>query len=97
VALPEPAAVPYDVLVRGDTLLVLAASPAEGGGFTIRVYGTRDLRAWVEVFHLAAPTFARSFEESGGDFFLGLGCTYDAPSPASGDLLRVPRAAYARP
>jgi hypothetical protein len=61
----------------------------------IRVYLTTDLQRWTELFHLSAPTFARSFEENGGDFFLGLGCDLDRPATASGTLLRVPRASYA--
>ena len=95
-ALPDAAAVPYDLLVRGDTLYLLAAAPgAAGGGYTVRVYRTVDTVAWRELFHFRAATFARSFEESGGDFYFGLGCRYEAPDPASGDLLRVSRASYA--
>jgi hypothetical protein len=82
--------VPYDLLVRGDTLYVLAAAPA-GKGYVVRVYATGRLDQWRELFHFASPTFARSFEEAGGDFFIGLGCTYQRPSPASGVILRVRR------
>ncbi|HYH82988.1 MAG TPA: hypothetical protein VEX86_24550 [Longimicrobium sp.] len=96
VTLPDPAALPFDLLVRGGTLYLLTGTPAADGGYTVRVYATADLARWTELFHLAAPTFARSFEESGGDFFLGLGCQYAAHSPAAGDLLRVRRASYAR-
>ncbi|HEX6750412.1 MAG TPA: hypothetical protein VF092_24170 [Longimicrobium sp.] len=94
VALPDAAAVPYDLLVRGGVLYLLAAAPADGGGYTVRVYSTGDLEHWRELFHFAAPTFARSFEESGGDFFFGLGCSYTAPSAASGRILRVRRASW---
>jgi len=90
VALPDPAAVPYDLLVRGDTLYVLAAAPADSG-YVVRVYATGRLDQWRELFHFASPTFARSFEEAGGDFFIGLGCTYQRPSSASGVILRVRR------
>ncbi|HEX8695271.1 MAG TPA: hypothetical protein VF746_22860 [Longimicrobium sp.] len=96
VALPDPEAVPYDLLVRGPLLYVLAAAPAAAGGYTVHVYATGDLRRWRELFRFSAPTFARSFEESGGDFFFGLGSTYRAPSPAAGAILRVRRASYAR-
>ncbi|HEX8904079.1 MAG TPA: hypothetical protein VF771_04515 [Longimicrobiaceae bacterium] len=95
VELPDPGAVPYDLLVRGDSLFALAAAPAAGGGFTVEVHATADLVHWREVLRFQAPTFARSFEESGGDFFFGLGCDYDAPSPAAGQILRVRRAAFA--
>jgi len=97
VALPSAEAVPYDLLVRGDTLYVLAAAPSPSGGSLIYVYATGDLERWRELFRFNAPTFARSFEESGGDFFLGLGSTLRAPSPATGAILRVRRASYANP
>jgi hypothetical protein len=95
VALPDPAAVPFDLLVRGGTLHVLAAARAAEGGYTVSVYSTGDLESWRELFHFHAAAFARSFEEQGGDFYFGLGSTYNAPSPATGDLLRVRRASYA--
>jgi hypothetical protein len=91
VELPDPGAVPYDLLVRGDTLFVLAAAPAPGGGYTVEVHETTDAVRWRERLRFHAPTFARSFEESGGDFFFGLGCTYSAPSPSCGQILRVRR------
>lgn len=96
VALPDTAALPFDLLVRGGTLYLLTGTLAADGGYTVRVYATADLVRWTELFHFSAPTFARSFEESGGDFFLGLGGQYAAPSPATGDLLRVRRASYVR-
>ncbi|HEU4455470.1 MAG TPA: hypothetical protein VFR81_20575 [Longimicrobium sp.] len=95
--LPSAEAVPYDLLVRGDTLYVLAATPSPSGGYLISVYATDDLERWRELFRFDAPTFARSFEESGGDFFLGLGSTFRTPSPATGAVLRVRRASYANP
>jgi hypothetical protein len=57
----------------------------------VEVDATADAVHWRELFRFAAPTFARSFEESGGDFFFGLGCTYGAPSPAAGQIIRVRR------
>lgn len=95
VAFPDAGAVPYDLLVRGGTLYVLTATRQGDEAYVIRVYATTDLVHWTERFHLSATTFARSFEESGGDFFLGLGCDYQKSCPASGNLLRVTRASYA--
>jgi hypothetical protein len=89
VPLPDAGAVPYDLLVRGPTLFVLAAAPASAGGYTIHVYATQDLSRWRERVRFTAPTFARSFEESGGDFYFGLGSTFQSPSPATGQILRV--------
>ncbi|HEU0053912.1 MAG TPA: hypothetical protein VFQ39_12085 [Longimicrobium sp.] len=96
IPLPDAYAVPYDLLSRDSTLYVLAAAPDGEHAYTILVYATRDLTDWHEVVRFTAPTFARSFEESGGDFYFGLGCTYQAPSPASGEVLRVRRAALRR-
>lgn len=96
VALPDAAAEPWDLLVRGGVLYVLAGTPRGDGSYTVRVYRTADLARWTELFHFTAPTFARSFEENGGDFFFGLGCDYARRSEASGALLRVRRAAYAQ-
>jgi hypothetical protein len=94
-ALADPAAVPFDLLVRGDTMYALAGAPNADGTWTVEVHETIDAASWRELFRFTAPTFARSFEESGGEFWFGLGCTYEAPSPASGDLLRVRRASWA--
>ncbi|MFL5540788.1 MAG: hypothetical protein ACJ8J0_17485 [Longimicrobiaceae bacterium] len=90
VALPDPGAVPYDLLVRGDTLYALTSAPADSG-YVVRGYATNDLESWREIFSFRSPAFARSFEETGGDFYIGLGCTYPRPSPASGVILRVRR------
>jgi hypothetical protein len=96
VPLPDAAAVPYDLLVRGGTLYVLAAAPSPAGGSTIHVYAADPGIRFSELFRFRAETFARSFEEAGGDFFFGLGSHLAAPSSATGDLLRVRRASYAR-
>lgn len=94
VPFPDPAAVPYDLLVRGDTLLALTSAPADSG-YVVRVYATVRLDGWRERFRFRSPTFARSFEEVEGDYFIGLGCTYQRPSPASGLILRVRQRSYA--
>lgn len=87
---PDPGAVPYDLVVRSDTLLALTSTPADSG-YVVRVYATERLDGWRELFRFRSPAFARSFEEAGGDFYIGLGCTYRHPSPASGQILRVRR------
>ena len=87
---PDPRAAPYDLLVRGDTLFALTSTPVDSG-YVVRVYATERLNGWRERVRFRSPAFARSFEEAGGDFFIGLGCTYQDPSPASGLILRVRR------
>ncbi|NWF80155.1 MAG: hypothetical protein HXY37_08920 [Chloroflexi bacterium] len=95
VVLPERDAAPYDLLSRDDTFYVLAALRRPSGAYTNLVYTTTDLRTWRELFRFTAPSFARSFEELNGDFYFGLGTTTAELAPASGDILRVRRAAYA--
>lgn len=90
VALPEAAALPYDVLMRGDTLYVTAAFKRSAAEYTNVVYKTKDLNSWSEVLRFDAVTFARSFEEVGGVFYFGLGSEETLPlSPATGTILRV--------
>ena len=95
VTLPDAAALPYDLLVRGATLYVLASASQVGGGYVNHVYATQDLATFHEVLRFASPTFARSFEEAGGDFYFGLGSHYPQGAPHTGELLRVRAAAYA--
>lgn len=92
-ALPQEGALPYDILVRGATVYVLAAERKAGGGHTNLVYASDDLVTWSEVLRFDAATFARSFEEAGGAFYFGLGSEADAVSAATGDILRVRRPA----
>jgi hypothetical protein len=89
IPLPEPGALPYDLLVRGDTLLVLAGVPRGDGDWEVVVYATDDLTHWARDVGFRAPTFARSFEEAGGDLFFGLGCGYRQPAAACGAVVRV--------
>lgn len=97
VTLPVAGAIPYDILQRGGTAYVLAAAPRPGGGFTVLVFGSADLRTWSELFRFDATTFARSFEELNGDFYFGLGTTKAALAEDTGDILRVAKGAYAAP
>ena len=101
VSLPA-GALPWDTLVRDDTLYVLLAAKQPSGGYAVSVIATSDLVAWRELFHFQSATFARSFEMDQGDFYFGLGTgvgpSYDPRtwemSPAAGDILRVARGAY---
>jgi hypothetical protein len=92
ITLPAAEAVPWDLLTRGDTLLVLASVPAGDGGTLVLVYASQDLARWREVVRFTAPTFARSFEDAGGDLYFGLGCGYRRPSAACGTIVMVGRA-----
>lgn len=97
VVLPVAGAAPFDLLQRDGALYVLGAAPRPGGGHTVLIFQSADLHTWSELFRFEAATFARSFEELDGDFYLGLGTTSLALAPASGDILRVREAAYSPP
>jgi len=112
--IPLPAAdKPWDLLARPDAAYLLASEKVEGtpDAFIVKVYRSADLATWTELFRFTRPTFARSFEEVGGDFYFGLGTdvglsyvgsSYDIKSsytdglhPDAGTILRVRRSAYA--
>ena len=105
VTLPENA-LPWDILTRDGKVYVLTSGKTEGtpDSFTVKVFSSADCLSWTELFHFTMPTFARSFEESDGDFYFGLGtdvgvanaaASYtDNMQPESGKILRVTKAAY---
>jgi hypothetical protein len=88
VTLPEPEALPYDILIRDDTIYVLAAVQQPSGGYTILVYTSNDLDTWQELFRFSASTFARSFEEYQGSFYFGLGSHTEPLAAETGTILR---------
>lgn len=90
---------PMDGLNRGDTFYVICTRQLKAG-FENGIYSTRDLKSWQCVATFITETFARSFEENRGEFYVGLGCfapvpfdpTHEKPQPLSrttGDILRV--------
>ena len=94
-ALPEGAR-PWDLIVRDGIAYVLLEAPG-GDGRLVQVLASTDLIEWTEVLQFTAPTFARSFERLGDDFYFGLGCDVGNPEawlqaeliPETGTLLRV--------
>ena len=81
---------PWDLLARGNTAYLLTSTKTGTGSterFVVSIWqSTADLTGWTKIW--ASPplaTFARSFEEVNGDFYLGLGTddgkTYDADDP----------------
>jgi len=96
--LPEEA-LPRDILIKGEWLLVLASVPTGDTGYKNIVLATRSIDAdpveWTALFHFTAPAFARSFEYLDGAFYFGLGCEAAELtattwlSPATGNILSV--------
>ena len=82
---------PWDLLVRGSVPYLLTSQKTGTGvdeRFTLTIWkGTTDLTGWTVLYQFPGQkTFARSFEEVNGDFYLGLGTddgaayeTYDVP------------------
>jgi len=82
--------VPYDILVRDNTAFVLTNRFAEDmENATVIIYRSEDLDHWEEVVRCEMPTFARSFEYYGGEFYLGLGTKTFPLHEASGNIYRV--------
>ncbi|MDQ0172967.1 hypothetical protein [Paenibacillus tundrae] len=90
VILPDTAALPTDVLAREGKAYVLTYT-RQNLNYINRVYETTDLVTWTEILSFEQDTYARSFEESEGDFYFGLGTDPDVLSASSGKLLRVRR------
>lgn len=96
---------PWDTLVRNDTLYVLLGTKRTDGSYKVSVLATDDLVTWRERFYFTQETFARSFELTPTrDFIFGLGTgiptgltlndwTTWEMAPSAGTILRVPRAA----
>lgn len=69
---------PWDLLVRGSVAYLLTSRKSGSGAgerFTVSIWqSTADLTGWTLRYSLLGlSTFARSFEEVNGDFYLGLG------------------------
>lgn len=93
----EPDFVPRDILVRKGSILVLA-DRATSSGFVIKVFSL-DASArsgFSAILEFSHAGFARSFEESGGSFYFGMGSEIADPENWSqtelaehtGDILR---------
>jgi len=85
----------WDLMVYDDTLYVLGSYQDDQEWINI-VYQSQDSLEWNEAFRFRSPTFARSFERIGKDWYFALGCeikNWDFWSdyelhPATGTLLR---------
>ncbi len=83
-----------DTCVSGETLYALCTRPAAEGTFENTIYSTRDVRTWHCEVTFTTTSFTRSFVETGGDFYVGIGCSGLARGSlpnSTGDILRVIR------
>ncbi len=88
IRLPEPHAVPMDIILRNDNAYLLTHKESADSYSNI-VYSSEDMYNWSECFRFTADTFARSFEESDGVFYFGMGCYIDHLSEATGSIVRI--------
>jgi len=92
----------WDLLLRGTTAYLLTSRTIITAGsveqFVASVWKSTsdDYTAWTQVFSCSGlPTFARSFEEVNGDFYLGLGTDDGAPESTSAPpYMPIPEAVY---
>ncbi|MEW9699946.1 hypothetical protein [Paenibacillus sp. SI8] len=91
VALPNPDALPMDILVRNHTIYVLTYTSTSPGKYTNTIYkaNSNNLTKWTELLEFKQDTFARSFEELNGDFYFGLGSDTDVTPESTGRILRI--------
>jgi hypothetical protein len=80
---------PYDLLVRGGTLYVLASKRNALGDYENIVYSSTNSTTLSEFFRFASTTLARSFEELNGDFYFGLGTDTTELDSNTGNIYKV--------
>ena len=85
---------PTDIVIRDNTVYVLAYKRESPNLCINIVYKTDDLQKWTELFRFNHETFARSFEELNGDFYFGMGCEIYSLPDSTGSILKVPKTAY---
>jgi hypothetical protein len=82
-----------DAIVRGEMLFAVMTRKLPEG-YENLVVGTSDLKSWWPVLSFNSEAYAVSLEETGGRFYVGLGCGYQTkrgtPAPkAAGDIVCV--------
>ena len=80
---------PYDLLRRGNLIYVCAWDAGRKQNVVFSLPASNPKATPTEVLRFDAPTFARSFEESEGSFYFGMGCDV-SPAPAqTGEIWKV--------
>jgi predicted RNA-binding Zn-ribbon protein involved in translation (DUF1610 family) len=80
-----------DTCVSGGVFYALCTRKA-GDGFENAIYATRDVKTWQCCATFKTPSFARSFVEAKGDFYVSIGSrgfTSEVLPNSTGDILRV--------
>ena len=87
---PEPEAEPMDILSR-DSFAYILTNVKNANDYTIIVYQTSDFTEFKKCFSFNYGSFARSFEENKGSFYIGIGADDVAsPSELAGTIIKVP-------
>ena len=80
-----------DTVVRGDTLFVLCTH-RQDAWYENAIYSTKDMQTWTCVATFNTDSFARSFEEACGAFYVSIGCSFPDGSTlptSTGDILCI--------
>ena len=80
---------PYDIIRRGAKIYVCAWDAGKKQNVVYSVPASDPSATPLEVLRFAAPTFARSFEESNGAFYFGLGCDVSPTPKETGEIWKV--------
>jgi hypothetical protein len=89
---PEPAAIPTDILIRGEWLYVCTFIKTNLRRFVTVVYRTMDLVTWEEVTRFNYNAMIRAMEELNGDLYFGTGSYIKYMPTNIGTILRVKNA-----
>lgn len=82
-------AIPTDILVRGQEVFVLAYVKISDTEYDNIIYKTNNFKYFDEFGRYKSTTFAMSFEEFDGDFFLGMGTYNLTGHPEAGQIVRL--------
>jgi len=96
IKIPDSAC-PWDIIVQDGSAYLLLQDESKDKDCIIRVWTSKNLQNWSELFHFKYNTFARSFELLDGDFYFGMGCevkdaakwSQDELKPESGNIIRI--------
>lgn len=83
---------PYDIKVDNGICYVLTNERLWDNADAdnkVKIWQSKGLKDWTQIFNFKTKGLARSFEIMNGDFFFGIGCTTVKLSNQSGNILKL--------